>query len=182
MGALDELLRDGESVELETGRHPGQVLKRGLALLLGLAAVTVMGSLVVEDTAAELLRWASVALIAVLTVRVLLALGRWNAEQVLITDHRLLTSTGFLRRKVTSLPLHRVHDVALERTFSGRMFGFGDVLIDTDDRRLRLARVPHPKRFYRTLLDVMEGDQGFTVELGSAGADDDTGPLPRLPI
>lgn len=177
MGSLDELLRPGESVELETRRHGGRAVARFVLLVVALGVLATVRAVVHKGVPGEIAGWGSLVVGAILAVRFLFALLQWRAETILVTDRRILVSAGLFRRKVTSVPLRRVEELSLDRSFGGRLVGVGDVLIDLDDRRLRLARVADAKRFYRVVMDLLDED---VVEPPDDEAD--TGPLPRVPI
>lgn len=177
MGSLDELLRPDESPELFTRRHTGRVAARFVALVVALGVLATLQESVRGEIAETVAGWGSLVVVVVLTARSLLALLQWRAETILVTDRRILAAKGLFRRKVTSIPLRRVEDVSLERTFGARLAGAGDLLIDLDDRRLRLARVPDPKDFYRLLMALLDEETGEPSE-----DEADTGPLPRVPI
>lgn len=177
MGSLDELLRPDESPELFTRRHAGRVAARFVALVVALGVLATLLESVRGEIAETFARWGSLVVVVVLTTRFLLALLQWRAETILVTNRRILAATGLFRRRVTSIPLRRVEDVSLDRTFGARLAGAGDLLIDLDDRRFRLARVPDPKDFYRLLMALLDEE---AVEPSDDEAD--TGPLPRVPI
>lgn len=178
MGSLDELLRPNESIELETRRHGGRAAARFVLLVAALGVLASARDPFADGLPESITTWGSLAIGTLLALRFLLALMQWRAETILVTHRRILAASGLFRRKVTSVPLRRVEDLSLDRSFGGRLVGSGDVLIDLDDRRLRLERVADPKRFYRVVLSLVE--EG---ESGPPGDDEaDTGPLPRVQI
>ncbi|MCA9371915.1 PH domain-containing protein [Candidatus Woesebacteria bacterium] len=48
-----------------------------------------------------------------------------------VTNKRIVYRRGFLGYKISSLPLNRVSDVIISRTFFENMFGFGSLQIQT---------------------------------------------------
>lgn len=178
MGSLEELLRPHESVEFETRRHAGRLAGKGVSLVVAVG-ILLTARQAASGTAAEgAVAWGTAGLAGLMALRLLVEILRWRAEAILVTDRRIIAATGLFRRRITSVPLRRIEDLSLDRSFGGRLWGSGDVLIDMDDRRLRLARIPDPKAFYRLVMTLAD-DEGPEPPGDDAA---DTGPLPRVPI
>jgi hypothetical protein len=112
-------------------------------------------------------------------VPVLWGLLRWAAEEVAVTELRVVAVTGLLRRKVTSIPLGRVRNVDLDRGVGARLLRYGDIVLDLGEQgTVVLERIPRPKDFYRLLAAYATGWRpGRPVPEDD---DADTGPLPRV--
>lgn len=64
-----------------------------------------------------------------------------------LTNERLKTSFGILNKRVDELELYRVKDYRLEQPLYLRLFGLGNIILDTSDRSnpiMILKAVPEP--------------------------------------
>lgn len=110
------------------------------AAMLGSAAVyTSEGCVIWTDTEGQVAN-AFVFLVAVLTFWLVLPLGyaifrywRTANHRYTLTDQRLLVETGIFVKRVESLELNRVKDMAMVRTLTQTLFGRGRVTLQTSD-------------------------------------------------
>jgi len=80
---------------------------------------------------------------------------RWRAEQVAVTDRRIIRVSGILVRTVDAAPLEQITDSTLHRSIPGRIFGFGTIRVETAGQAGSLGTmtyVPCPDAFYRATL------------------------------
>jgi len=61
----------------------------------------------------------------------LIANNRYSYQHYWITNNRVLYRRGFLGYTINSIPLERISDVIVSRTFWERVFGFGSVHIQS---------------------------------------------------
>src|SRR5215208_199104 len=50
-----------------------------------------------------------------------------------LTNERLITTHGFISKRIEEIELYRVNDVAMKQSIMERMFGLGDVRLETTD-------------------------------------------------
>lgn len=187
-GPFDRYLADGERLVISIRRHPIVLAGPTALALAAIVAASALGFLAgpretndIIDTALGL-----VALAAV--VRLAWKLWLWSADRVVVTDRRFIQITGILTRNVATIPLARVTDMTYRRSIGGRLFGYGDLILETagqDQAFGRLDHIPHPDDFYRTVtalatatLPEPEADVAFRPFTG--WDEEDTGPLPRV--
>ena len=80
---------------------------------------------------------------------------RWRAEQVAVTDRRVIRVSGILVRTVDAAPLEQITDSTLRCSVPGRIFGFGTIRVETAgqaDSLGTMTYVPYPDAFYRATL------------------------------
>lgn len=80
---------------------------------------------------------------------------RWRAEQIAVTDRRIIRLSGILTRAVDAAPLEQITDSTLRRSILGRILGFGSIRIETAGQKQALERmdfVPSPDALYRATL------------------------------
>jgi len=70
----------------------------------------------------------------------LVANNRYNYQHYWITNKRVLCRRGILGYRISSIPLERISDVIVSRTFWERVFGFGSVLIQSLAGQITLNR------------------------------------------
>lgn len=119
-----------------------------LALVVGgLAALTAPGTVVL-----------GLLICAVL----LLIPAYFHLKQKLVrytlTDTTIEIDTGLISRTTQNVPLRRVQDVTVSSTFTQRLLGFGDVVIDNaseDGGKVVLNNINSPKKYADALLKQM---------------------------
>lgn len=77
---------------------------------------------------------------------------KWISSEFAITDHRVLVKHGIILRRTRELFLERVESVRLDQSITGRLLGYGTlVVVGTGETREVLYRVPDPLEFRSTL-------------------------------
>jgi membrane protein YdbS with pleckstrin-like domain len=130
-----------EEVCLEARRH-GIVLVRPLVWALMLAGV---GGVLL--TLPRYISVAGAVVVALGAVVALRAVWKWERTRMVVTTDKVFVVDGTLRRRARAVRLAAVEAVELEQSLTGRLFGYGTVVVGS----LALEHVPHPKRFYRLL-------------------------------
>jgi membrane protein YdbS with pleckstrin-like domain len=124
----------------------------GLIALLWLDQVLPVGLPLVRD----LLLAGWVGLMARLTWRVI----EWRADWFVVTDRRLLLRSGIITRKVAMMPLIKVTDMSYSRPPAGRLFGYGEIVIESaghDQALRRIRHLPRPDSLYLEISDLLFG-------------------------
>jgi Bacterial PH domain/Short C-terminal domain len=102
----------------------------------------------------------------------------WQNEQFVLTNRRVLRLTGVLNKTVMDSSLEKINDAVLTESVFGRIFGFGDLEIQTASEsgidRLRMLR--DAPGFKRAMLDSKHD-----LELELSGAKPMPGPAYRTP-
>lgn len=184
MGLSERYLGDDENVVLET-RKSRFLLVRPLlsALLLALVAL-VATVLPVPGSVQRGTDYLAGAIVLAALVRLGLALLGWSMNQIVVSDHRIFEVSGVVNRKVASMPLDKLNDLTYRRGLLGRLFGFGDFLVESAGEREgldRLEMIPSPDHFYRTVTSVVaHGAPKRTDDEPRDPDDEDTGPIPRI--
>jgi uncharacterized membrane protein YdbT with pleckstrin-like domain len=107
------------------------------------------------------------ALVAVLRFTVLTML--WWIERIVITDKRVMLAQGLIVHKVGMMPLGKVTDLTFERTLSGRMLGYGTLIVESAGQIQALNRIdymPRPEEIYEALSELVFGEKGKTRATG----------------
>lgn len=112
-------------------------------------------------------------------------LWQWWVDRIVVTDQRIFEISGVLTRKVASMPLTRVTDMTYRRSIGGRLFGYGDLIVESagqDQALSHIERLPDPDRFYRTITSLVTAGLPSLLpdERELPLEEEDTGPLPQV--
>lgn len=56
---------------------------------------------------------------------------RARADEFVVTDRRILHKIGVFAHETRQCPLERIQDITVDQSFWGRLFGYGDLAIET---------------------------------------------------
>ena len=192
---------EGEHLVLEVRRHPA-VLLWSFLLTIAVTIVSVWVAAAFSlGTSPDVVDTLASLVIVFFVLRFLWQALQWWANRIVVTDRRIFQVWGVLTRRVASMPLEKVTDMTYRRTIWGRLFGYGDLLVDMPGQQPGLSymhHVPKPDFFYRTVTSLVTGavaldpdpivddadDAAFEAVFEESDDQDDadTGPLPRVPI
>jgi len=81
---------------------------------------------------------------------------RWNNEQYVVTDQRVIQLRGIFNKEVIDSSLDKINDVELRQSWLGRLFDFGtiEILTASDVGINQMRRIGHPLDFKRAMLDA----------------------------
>ncbi|HVM35461.1 MAG TPA: PH domain-containing protein [Actinomycetota bacterium] len=176
-------LRDDETVVLETRPHWSVLTRRAAMAAAALIAAAVVGFVWSPDRGDDRVDIAAGAVAALFVVRLVVAVVRRRNTSVVLTDRRIVTSTGIGGRTVTSVPLSRVGGVSLRRGAVGRVLGYGTVVLTPlwGEGESILERMPRPRRLQRAIADLLlDPPDQVPAPVSPLPEDEDTGPLPRV--
>jgi uncharacterized membrane protein YdbT with pleckstrin-like domain len=166
-------------------------VRRHPAVLLAASAQTVAGLLVAFVLTATLLRghgdlliWIVWGLWGVLMLRLVWETVNWSVDYFVITSERILLTSGVFTRNIAMMPLSKVTDMSFNRTFAGRMLGYGDFIVESaghDQPLRRIDHIPYPEQLYlvvcgRIFKDAAIEEEEFDDE---AGVGEHLDPLPE---
>jgi membrane protein YdbS with pleckstrin-like domain len=87
-------------------------------------------------------------------------IGEWWVERFVVTDRRVLLTTGILTKRVAVMPLAKVTDLTYERTIFGRLLGYGVFIIESAGQQQALRRIeyiPEPDALYHEVSALLFG-------------------------
>ena len=184
--ALGRYLAEDEQAVLEMRRHPFVLLKPAATALAALVGASAIGALVSWEDGSDFVDTV-VGLVAIFfVVRLMIRMLLWWADRIVVTNHRIFEVSGVLARKVASMPLERVTDMTYRRSLGGRLFGYGELVLESAGQAQALERICHlrsPDDFYRTVTSLVMGQSApsrVLLDETPGPEDDDTGPLPRI--
>jgi len=171
--AVSKYLLPNEQQVIHTRRHP--------AILIGPSLLTLAGLLVAALLSATVLRGYG-ALVTVIWIAWLVLFGwmiwnvvNWAVDYFVVTSHRILLTSGVFTRKVAMMPLTKVTDMSFQRTFSGRMLGYGEFIVESAgrDQALRtIDHIPYPEQLYLEVCGMLFGAEDESSSSSSDSSDD----------
>jgi membrane protein YdbS with pleckstrin-like domain len=149
---LRRFLLDGERVVVDVRQHwfviAGPVLWTVVALFV---VMWVDARVRVDAGAIARVLWFAWFIMLVWMV---FQIAQWRHDRFIATDKRLLLDYGLITQKIAMMPFIKVTDMSYHRTVPGRIFGYGEFILESagQDQALRKVEwVPHPDATYRII-------------------------------
>lgn len=172
MGYPEHLLSDDEVIESEFRPHWSGILREGVVILIGIALAVVFSIVGVPW-------WAFLALAVLVVILIARGLVRWLTTSHVITSERLIYRAGFIAKHGNELPLEVIQNVAFNQTIIERIFGTGDLMIESAGThgQTRYRDIPGPEAVQSLIYRVREArmtDLESGTSRPTAGSDDST--------
>lgn len=166
MSYLRNLLGDGEEIVFATRQHwfiPFAHVLTEIVLIGLLLAAAVVVPAAFPTIPRELVYLAALALGAIVFLSALGDIVRWQNEQFVITDRRVLQLQGVINKSVLDSSLEKINDVELEQSWVGRLFDYGDIQILTasEEGINRMRAIQRPIEFKRAMQDARARYDGY---------------------
>jgi uncharacterized membrane protein YdbT with pleckstrin-like domain len=150
------LLHEREHQVITVRMHPA-VLVAPVALALGglIVAVVLNGSVLSGQHAIMTIVWVGWL---ILFLWALVKAATWSVEYFVVTSRRMILTSGLLTRKVAMMPLNKVTDMSFQRSLGGRLFGYGEFILESagQDQALRnIPFIPYPEQLYLEVCDLL---------------------------
>ena len=189
MGGHDRYLAIDERVVSKIRRHPAAIAQPFFETLGVIVGSMVLGVAFSPSDGSDALDTVLGLLVFGFILRLGWRLWEWWIDRVVVTDKRLFEVSGILTRRVGSMPLAKVTDMTYHRSMAGRLFGYGELRLESPGQKQALARIaylPKPDDFYRTVTSLVMApthrDRTDVADQVEIEVDDDTGPLPRVVV
>jgi uncharacterized membrane protein YdbT with pleckstrin-like domain len=150
------LLHEREHQVITVRMHPA-VLVAPVALALGglIVAVVLNGSVLSGQRGIMMIVWVGWL---ILFLWALVKAATWSVEYFVVTSRRMILTSGLLTRKVAMMPLNKVTDMSFQRSLGGRLFGYGEFILESagQDQALRnIPFIPYPEQLYLEVCDLL---------------------------
>jgi membrane protein YdbS with pleckstrin-like domain len=162
------LLNENEDVLLDLRPHWSYFLGRALVLLLAVVAFVAVAVSIENDV----LPWVLGVLVLIALARLVLHYASWTTTEFVVTTDRLILRAGVLSKKGMEIPLERVNTVFFSQKLRERIFGFGDLVIESGGERGQqvINDVPHPERVQSVIHGAMEDEEDIREGVRTAPA------------
>jgi hypothetical protein len=88
---------------------------------------------------------------------------RVSTSEIVLTNKRVAAKAGILSRQMVEVRLSRIESVAVQQTMTGRIFGYGDIVIaGAGNVMVPVNCAANPVEFKRACLGAVEGDYSDT--------------------
>jgi uncharacterized membrane protein YdbT with pleckstrin-like domain len=150
------LLHEREHQVITVRMHPAVLLSPVAIALAGLIAAVVLNGTILKDLHfIMMLVWVGWL---ILFLRALWLAATWSIEYFVVTSQRMILTSGLLTRKVAMMPLNKVTDMSFQRSLGGRLFGYGEFILESagQDQALRnIPFIPYPEQLYLEVCDLL---------------------------
>lgn len=152
--SVEEHLQPGEEI-----LYRAATSRISLAPHFALLAVAVVAALLAW-TLAESIPGTIVALIVAALFGIVLAWKNYvlRTNEYVLTNHRVIQQMGILNKRSVDSRLDKINNVEHQQSVWGRIFGFGDVMIDTasETGTAVFRNISRPLDFKRAIVSVSE--------------------------
>ena len=146
---VDKYLLPHEQQVITVRRHPAVLIEAILVTVAGLILAAVLSDTILQhQTTALLIVW---LIWGVLLLRLIIKAFTWAVDYFVVTSHRMILTSGLITRKVAMMPLVKVTDMTFQRSFLGRMFGYGTFILESagqDQALSTVDHIPYPEQLY----------------------------------
>ncbi|MGY1769589.1 PH domain-containing protein [Blastococcus sp. SYSU D00813] len=148
-----------------------------------LPVLVLGGWLLVLDPDNRLTSTAGLLVAAAALVVLALRVGEWWMRHFIVTNRRVLLTSGIVVRTVALLPLRRITDLTWKETLLGQVLGYGTFRFESAGQQQALSEItflPHADVLYRRVSQLLFGGEGMADGDDEGGAEPATArPRPR---
>jgi hypothetical protein len=152
--SVNRYLLPHERLCITVRMHPA-VLAGPLILVSG--ALAAAGKLARRSVRPEMVWGASLPVLLYFLSRV----AAWQVTYFTVTNKRMILVSGLVVRKVAMMPLTKVTDMSFQRSAMGRVFGYGEFIVESADQEQALRSVnflPYPEQLYLEVCGLLFPD------------------------
>ena len=168
MSYVESLLGRGEQILYVARQHIFVLIMNiltELALIGILVAAGVASNLAFRNNSTAMIGGISISdliLLICLVISIIVLISgfldflRWNSEQIVITDRRVLQIRGVFNKRVIDSSLEKINDIELRQSIIGRIFNFGtiEILTASGAEGANVMGIEAPLEFKRALLEA----------------------------
>ena len=93
----------------------------------------------------------------------------WSVQYIVITQKRLILTSGLAGRKVTVIPLATLKDLAFTRSAGGRLLGYGAFTFEGGGKASAVIdHIPYPEQIYLEIYALLYPDDDQAAAGGDA--------------
>ncbi len=147
--SVNKYLLPREQSVITVRMHPAMLLAPIALTLGGLVVAGLLSSSIAHGNNSALdviwIAWGLILLYLVWKV------AEWSVMYYTVTDKRMILAKGLVVRNVAMMPLTKVTDMSFHRSAMGRLFGYGEFIVESagQDQALRnVDYLPYPEQLY----------------------------------
>jgi hypothetical protein len=151
--AVDRYILPHERKALEFRQHPAVLLQPAATALGSVVAASIVSIGPPNEEGVKAVVWILAVFLAFRAVYLFLV---WFVQFWAITNARLLTVSGLFARAVTSYDLKDLRYCDFERTFGGRLLGYGTIVFNAGKlNRTLIDYLPYPEQIYLQIYGIV---------------------------
>jgi uncharacterized membrane protein YdbT with pleckstrin-like domain len=158
--SVNRYLLPHERQVITVHQHPAILIRPIFEVLIGLAIAGWLSNSVAHgNSTAILVIWIIWGLVF---LRLVWKVFEWGETYFVVTSQRFLLATGILTRKVNMMPLAKVTDMSFQRSTMGRIFGYGEFILESAGQDQALTNVdylPYPEQLYLEVCGLIFKDK-----------------------
>lgn len=171
--AVNRYLLPNEQQVITVRRHPAVLIGPSVLTLLGLLVAAVLSATALHgnDQGIAIVWLAWLVLFVWLVWRAI----NWAVDFFVVTSSRILLTSGVFTRNVAMIPLTKVTDMSFKRTVPGKLFGYGEFVVESagQDQALRhIDHIPYPEQLYLEVCGMLFGSNDDQAEAEPDETDD----------
>jgi len=155
--APEKYLLPTERTVIRVRRHWATLSSDGLQVI---GLIVLAGIVSVAGRTSNELQWVAWWILLTAVLRFAFVWGEWFVERFVVTDMRVIITSGIITRKVAMMPLVKVTDMTYERSVLGQMLGYGTFIVESAGQDQALSRInflPRPDRLYIQVAELLFG-------------------------
>jgi membrane protein YdbS with pleckstrin-like domain len=159
---IDEYILPTERRVIRVRQHWSVLMNHITQTALLLFVLVALDRYLPSSLVLDNLTWYA-ALVAIVRLTIFVAL--WWVERIVITDKRVMLAKGILTHNIGMMPLGKVTDLTFRRTMTGRLMGYGTMVIESAGQIQALNKIdymPQPEEIYEALAELIFGDKKQT--------------------
>ena len=162
MGYPERLLSEGEVIASQFRPHWSGIIREGTLLVLTLVLMVLVTT---QGGSGWIILALGVAAVGV----VARGLIRWWTTLHVVTNERVIYRAGLISKRGKEIPLEVVNDVAFSQTVMERLFGTGDLLIESAGThgQSRYQDIPSPEEVQSLIYEMREVRLSGTNQKGT---------------
>ena len=165
--AINKYLLPREVQVATVRQHPAVLIAPSAQALGGLLVAGILSATYVHGVLSAIM-WGAWL---ILFLRLVWKAINWSVDYFVVTSERLMLTTGFITRRVNMMPLTKVTDMSFNRTFSGRLLGYGEFVVESagQDQALRnVEYIPYPEQLYLLICGMLFPSSADDAEDGES--------------
>ena len=159
----EKLLSPGEEIKSEFRPHWSRILREGALSILVLALIIIIATMSLSWGG-----WLILALAIGWFLLVVRGFIRWWTSLHVVTTERVIHRIGLISKQGKEIPLEVINDVAFKQSAFERIFGTGDLVIESAGThgQSNYSDIPNPEGVQALIYQVRE-DRMIQLESGS---------------
>jgi hypothetical protein len=152
LGRANRYLLPSEHQVITVRQHWALLIAPLTAALGGGLAAIAVSTLPRDTKPAQFVVW---ALTGFLILRFVFIVANWSVQAIVITKERFMLVSGLFNPKITTIALSEMKDLTFERSYGGKMLGYGAFTIESGGRiHTVIDYVPYSEQIYLEVLGL----------------------------